>query len=372
MSTVRRYDFGRLAKSKPIAGGGAAVPARLTRTGVFTYRRSDGGERRELRLPEEVFHKDSLATLPYAPVTLGHPTGAVNSANWKKHAIGSVSAKVTHDSTYVESDLIVQDSKGLAGLDSGDIQETSCGYTCALEMKSGVHKGERYDAIQRNIRYNHVALGPEGWGRAGSEVHIKLDSGDAIAIDSKEREIPMLTYTIDGISFDVSSEQFIQALDKNQAKWKLDTATLESERDSEKGRADGLQLKVTELETKKDSNSEDFEQKVQALVTIRTDALTVLGKDFDFSGKSGLDIMKAVILKKDDKTDLENKSDDYVKGLYEASKKTVKKDSKEPNKDHKKISDILTLNDEDESDRKDASPEYPAGMAPLSVSKDRS
>lgn len=39
-----------------------------------------------------------------------------------------------------------------------------------------MHNGEHYDAIQRNIVVNHIALGPKGWGRAGPEVAVKTDS----------------------------------------------------------------------------------------------------------------------------------------------------------------------------------------------------
>jgi hypothetical protein len=42
----------------------------LTRVGIFEYRRPDGSIRRELRLPEEVFAQESLASYKGKPVIL--------------------------------------------------------------------------------------------------------------------------------------------------------------------------------------------------------------------------------------------------------------------------------------------------------------
>ena len=80
---VMRLDFGAFSKVERTPQGGMRIPANLTRTGVFIYRRKDGTERRELREPAEVFHADSLSTLRSAPVTNLHPDRAVGPDNWK-------------------------------------------------------------------------------------------------------------------------------------------------------------------------------------------------------------------------------------------------------------------------------------------------
>jgi hypothetical protein len=54
------------------------------------YRNPDGSDRRELRLPEEVFKADSLETLRDATVIEGHPD-MVNPSNWKELSRGHVS-----------------------------------------------------------------------------------------------------------------------------------------------------------------------------------------------------------------------------------------------------------------------------------------
>lgn len=48
--------------------------------------------------------------------------------------------------------------------------ELSAGYRCVYELTSGVYNGEHYDAIQRKIRGNHLALVEEG--RMGPDVAV--------------------------------------------------------------------------------------------------------------------------------------------------------------------------------------------------------
>lgn len=49
-------------------------------------------------------------------------------------------------------------------------KELSLGYLCDYELTKGVWNGQRYDAIQKNIRGNHVAL--VNHGRMGSDVRV--------------------------------------------------------------------------------------------------------------------------------------------------------------------------------------------------------
>ena len=50
----------------------------LTRVGIFEYHNPDGTIRRELRLPEEVFAAESLASYKGKPVNLTHEAGHVD------------------------------------------------------------------------------------------------------------------------------------------------------------------------------------------------------------------------------------------------------------------------------------------------------
>jgi hypothetical protein len=66
-------------------------------------------------------------------------------------------------------------------IDSGK-KELSIGYRCLYDLTPGVYNGQQYDAVQREIRGNHLALVEEG--RAGPEVAV-LDSFK-FSFDTKE------------------------------------------------------------------------------------------------------------------------------------------------------------------------------------------
>lgn len=156
----------------------------LTRTGVFSYVLGDGTTRREYRPPEEVFAPASLASYAGATVTDGHPAEFVDATNWRTVAVGHVPAPGIQDGIHVVAPIVIQDAAMLAMVDSGDRTEISNGYLADLDPTPGVSpEGEPYDAIQRGIVINHVALLPPGTARAGSTARLRLDAGACISHD---------------------------------------------------------------------------------------------------------------------------------------------------------------------------------------------
>lgn len=55
----------------------------VTSVGIFVYHNPDGSERRELRLPEEVFAEKSLASYKGKPIIVTHDAGYVDTDNVK-------------------------------------------------------------------------------------------------------------------------------------------------------------------------------------------------------------------------------------------------------------------------------------------------
>lgn len=224
--TFQRFDqVGRAGRVRRTQVGGIRVDARLTRTGVLTYVLPDGSVRRELRHPDEVFNADSLATLQSAPVTsIEHHRALIDARNWKEAALGHTE-NVRSDSRYVEGELVINDGDAATKVESGALADISCGYECKLDFTPGEFEGERYDAIQRAIRYNHVAVLPKGRGRAGTDVGIRLDSTDALCIEDQP---DMKTIRLDGKDFEVGSDAHLAKLDEIHAaaltKFKADAA----------------------------------------------------------------------------------------------------------------------------------------------------
>src|SRR5690606_32557934 len=119
------------------------VPAYLTRTGVFTYRTTDGKVLKELRHPDDVFHPDSIESLKMAPLTNDHPKEMVTPENVKKYSVGWIGENISQDSDHIGATAIVADKAAQSDVDKGK-KELSCGYIADLTAEEGVYNGEKY------------------------------------------------------------------------------------------------------------------------------------------------------------------------------------------------------------------------------------
>lgn len=173
---VERFDAVRLDRFERTPSGGLRIPAYLARIGIQEYRDAEGNVVRELRPPDEVFDAASVGSFADAPVTDLHPPGAVDAYNWREVAVGTVTSPRV-DLDRIVAELVVLDADLIRKIEAGERVEVSAGYSCDLEWTPGAYDGEPYDAVQRNIRINHVALGPAGWGRAGPTVSLQLNGG---------------------------------------------------------------------------------------------------------------------------------------------------------------------------------------------------
>ena len=158
--------------------------ARLTRTGVFTYRNADGLSRREYRPPTEVHDSKSLASFRMVPLTNGHPPTMITAQNARQYAVGAVGENVRRDGDFVVAPIAVHDAATIAAMDAGKTQ-VSCGYDCDLVETPGVTpNGEHYDAMQTHIVGNHLAVAIDN-ARAGKDAAVRMDAMymDASAIE---------------------------------------------------------------------------------------------------------------------------------------------------------------------------------------------
>lgn len=167
------------------ADGYLAVRARAARTGVQDYlgcevdpkgTKFGATDKVAVYRPEvEVFDRASLHSFLMKPITNDHPTEPVTAANWKDHA-GGVVARAVRDGDHVAFDLVLMDAKLIADVDAGK-RGLSNGYACDLAFEDGIAPdGTPYQAVQRGIAGNHVAVVKAG--RAGELARI----GDATAL----------------------------------------------------------------------------------------------------------------------------------------------------------------------------------------------
>lgn len=292
---VMRFDTAPLKATSTREGFITDTPI-LTRTGVFPYRNPDGSTRLEFRPPEEVFHADSLASLKGKPITDGHP-GLVTARNAKQHTVGAVLTEGRQDGDNMVGEVVIYDTAPIA---QGK-KELSLGYTLDLDETPGEWNGQRYDAVQRNIRINHLALVKAG--RAGN-ARLNLDAADADLTNDEESEpMNMVKVRLDsGLSYDAAPE-VAQELEALRAKVKAEATRADSaearadtekaradkaEKDVEQARADGLAqaLARTRLETEAKAHGVEIKQDM-ADKDIRVAVIkAVRGDGFDVTGKS--------------------------------------------------------------------------------------
>jgi hypothetical protein len=164
--------------------GYMVVRARAARAGIYDYMGREIDPKGEhfaadqvvkvYRPEEEVFAEDSVASFLMKPVTNDHPSEPVTAANWRDHAKGVV-GKALRDGDHLAFDIVLMDKPTIADVEAGK-RELSNGYASLIDVEDGeTEAGDHYDAVQRQIRGNHVAVVDRG--RAGPMCRI----GDAIA-----------------------------------------------------------------------------------------------------------------------------------------------------------------------------------------------
>ncbi len=142
----------------------------VTTCGIFEYTNPDGSVRKELRLPEEVFAEKSLASYKGKPVIITHDAGVIDKDNVGAETIGTILSKGYKDGESVRAEIVIHET---GKMKECGLRELSLGYNLTLDETPGEWNGEHYDAVQRNIEINHLAL--VGSARAGGTARLNID-----------------------------------------------------------------------------------------------------------------------------------------------------------------------------------------------------
>lgn len=86
----------------------------------------------------------------------------------KKYIVGTIGSDVEFLEPFLDADVCIWDADAIAGIETEQKCEFSCGYSYEPIMTTGNYAGENYDGIMTQIHGNHLALVTDG--RAGSEV----------------------------------------------------------------------------------------------------------------------------------------------------------------------------------------------------------
>ena len=194
---MQQLTFDESARLEDINGWFEIKKNPLSLEGVFDYLGSSIGA----EPPDKVFKVyrpadelssqetiDSFKLLPWIDdhVMLGddESVGAVPAE--KKGVQGVIGENVFFEDGTLFGNIKVF-SSALAGLIESGKKELSLGYRCNYDLNGGIFNGQKYDAVQRDIRGNHLALVSQG--RMGSNVAV-LDHAERLffTIDAMELE----------------------------------------------------------------------------------------------------------------------------------------------------------------------------------------
>lgn len=322
-------DVGALTSPKKMDNGWMRADAYLTRSGVFSYTNPDGTKRREYRPDSEVFNADSMGTMKQLPVTDDHPPKLLDATNTTDHAKGSLGEVIRRDGDKLAASMLITDAVLTEKMERGDAQQVSCGYSCDLEWTEGVSpKGERYDAIQRNIRYNHAAVLPRG--RAGSEVRVRMDAAENdVVLDPSpaaptEQETPMKNVRVDGIDYPADSDALVQALAKQEERTRADAAAKDKQiadmLKSNKELTEKFDAAIKSVDELK-ATAKEAPAKIRAEIETRTalegKARKVLGSKVNLDGVDAKDVQLKVIAKLAPKAKMDGKSDEQIDARFD-------------------------------------------------------
>ena len=174
LERVTRFDSIALKRNWTPEGFLLDTPI-LTTVGIFEYRNPDGTIRRELRLPKYVFDKESLASYEGKPVIITHDAERITTANVDAEIVGTVLTPGYREGDNVRAKVVIHD---VDEVKRSGYRELSLGYDLELLEEAGEYQGEPYDAIQTNMKINHLALVSDA--RAGSSARLNLDARTAM------------------------------------------------------------------------------------------------------------------------------------------------------------------------------------------------
>lgn len=319
----------RLDSIQRTPAGAIRVNSSLTRAGVFRYTDSAGKTWLELRPEDEVSKADAIASMADLPVTIGHPRGGMNPDAYGSLNVGHIRGDSLR---YAEPDvmgtLVISRRDAIDRVNSTGpdrLCETSMGYDCRIDNTAGVHpKFGRYDRIQRDMVYNHVATLRAHEGRLGTglradaaDVFARLDAaGDEIAPDADQAENPGNTGGSGArATLDTSSDT---AKPKGET-MKLRIDGKEVEVDEAKAQAEIDRLAKAHADSVAEQARRDAADAQAARAALEGKARKMTGKaDAKFDGQTNQDVMVAAV-KHTDGVDLAGKDAVYIAGRFDAA-----------------------------------------------------
>ena len=348
MQSVQRYDSVPIRDYHFDDQTGFLYVYRVPIAGAMVqkYVKSDGSEEMEVKLPEEILSDATVSSANSKPVTDGHH-GLVTKDNSHDLMKGFTASNGHVEGNMLYNDITITDPNLISQIKNGSKRELSIGFETQMDPTSGTYNGTKYDAVQRNIRINHVAVVPKG--RAGHEVRLIGDSAEAVeqVKPSEEKGNQMETRVVraDGQNITVAADDVekitkldadnsakakqIADLDAQIKKLQAEKAQLQGDADASAKKADEAQAKADSLEADNKKLQEEFDKYkadgVDKKLELIDKVKSFVGDEYDYHGKSDRDMkIDAVKAIKGDSVDFTDKSDTYVQAAFDMLEKPKK------------------------------------------------
>jgi hypothetical protein len=306
---------------------------RVARIGIQIYKghevgRPDMDEVRVYRPETEVFDKRAMVSLAHKPITLDHPDTQVDATNWKEFAVGNSTGDVARDGEYIRVPLALMDAAAIKAARSHKSQ-LSVGYSANLKWEPGeTNDGQFYDAVQTEIRANHIALVSNA--RGGN----KLKMGDDLFDDQQRRtKMPDHVVNVDGvnIALDDKDRQILERhLSSLTTKLKDAEVTVTSALAKMADLQKAIETKDGEIIglTKKLADAEWTPAKVDEAVRNRLElferARRALGDKLVTDGKTDAEIKRQVVVAEIGDEEAKTMSDEAIAGVFRAVTREIK------------------------------------------------
>lgn len=363
------FDIGELGKSEITQEGFLRAPIKMSMVGVMDY-----GYAKKVKKPAELFSVDTINSFQGLPIVDEHPKVDDNFVyidvdNYKQYAKGSIS-EPQPDGKFLKGIATIWDRDLIKQVQSGEKREASIAYSRKDDYTPGEFDGDHYDAEQKNIIGNHLALTTAG--RAGEMVKIEIDSKN-IKYNSGKNTMPKIKYvkidaddnnkiisdqtftyhTTEGNDIQVDSDiqkefrilkkagndslETAKDLEKENEKLKKDKPSLEADNAEIKKLTVDLDAEKAvskKLQTHIDSQKSEFDSAVDKSVNERIDLIkNAKALKIETDKKSNIEIKRQIIAGNLDVDDSTLKTDLEVDAYYKAALKVVRDKSNDGDKE---------------------------------------
>lgn len=307
--TTHAMDRAASARKYDLNGWFEVKDNPISKEGIFPYSGAQIGAPeadriyRVYRPGDELADEEALASFRLLPIIDDHTMlGEGFKPAGDAGVSGVIGENVRFERGRLLANLKIYDGALAQKIKSGKT-ELSCGYRCVYDFTPGFWNGQQYDAVQRQIRGNHLALVDEG--RMGPDVRV----------------MDHMTFTADAKEILPVDEELKQALAAIMARLdKLEAPATDEEVKAEVVKEEPVADEEMEAEAEVSEDEDKPAEEAKAMDALTKTVKALAAKVDKLASKPVMD-EAAVVATLADKTELANRLAQHV-GVFDHSKMT--------------------------------------------------